>query len=51
MLKIDNLKRDNSLDHILNGYFFLELKGILMPYLQNIFNFIQSSNYFPMQWS
>lgn len=49
---IDNLKRDKShgLDYILNEY-FIEFKGILMPYLHSIFNRILSSGYFSTQWS
>lgn len=49
---IDNLKRDKShgLDYILNEY-FIEFKGILMPYLHSIFNRILLSGYFSTQWS
>lgn len=46
MLKIDNFKRDIGLDYILNGYFFLEFKGILMPYLQSILIVFNHPNIF-----
>lgn len=43
-------RQSHGLDYILNEY-FLEFNGILLLYLNIIFNRILSSGYFPMQWS